>query len=302
MLDFWQFEMLFFWQWVFGGDFIAFWMRVGRWGAVYPVPPLMDSKLFCFLSGLFVSTGFPAFGLYNLVAVSVDIDEAAGAIELTWDLNEADASEVRLLRREQGQTGSESWTTLATFPRAVTAWMDSNVVAGTIYEYGLYLPAEEEVEATAIYLNARYQVPLQDERVIVLLVVDEALASSLAKDIQRFEMDLVGDGWTVERLDFARKGTGDAAGLRAAIQSREAGNPFTSIILLGNLPVVESGAIRPDEHERYWQATDLFYADLDGVWEDTLARWGAVFSRRRSLRPCPRARSERRDRSGDWAY
>ena len=210
----------------------------------------------------------PASAVDQLIELEVTVDEDAGQTHFSWNRRDASDTAMEISRRVEGQTSALTWNLQATVPRTTTTWSDLNVSSGVIYEYKFYVPANDP---TAVYASCGFQVPWIEDRGNVLLVVDETLALPLASELQRYEMDLTGDGWSVLRLNSSRHGTGTPESLRAAIQSIHSATPLSSIILFGKLPIVMSGSIRPDQHEPYRQATDLFYADIDGVWTDTLS-------------------------------
>lgn len=217
-------------------------------------------------------SNFQLFALYNLIELEISVDEQAEKITFNWNREDVDGPAIEISRRVEGERTGLTWVPQATLPRSTTTWTDFSVTPGIVYEYQFFIPADENfLYPTAAYASCGIEAPLVDERGKVLLVLDSSIANSLTQELQRFEMDLVGDGWTVERLNFGREGTATPESLRSEIQVRHAASPIASIILFGHLPVVTSGLIRPDEHELYRQPTDLFYADVDGVWSDVLS-------------------------------
>ncbi|MFM2242473.1 MAG: hypothetical protein RLZ97_1328 [Verrucomicrobiota bacterium] len=234
-----------------------------------PPPPLRFRAWLLFLL-LIVSQ--EAMGVRHLIKLDLDVNEATGEVGFGIEREDELGPAMEVHRRIEGSVGAASWQWRATLPRTTTTWTDGGLVPGVIYEYRFFVPADQDFpNPTAAYVSCAIRAPLVDAQGKVLLVVDNTVASALSVELGRFIMDLRGDGWTVERLDFGRHGSATPEALRAAIQSRHATSPLSSIILFGHLPVVLSGLIRPDEHEFYRQATDLFYADVDGVWQDTLS-------------------------------
>lgn len=231
-----------------------------------------NAQRFYSLILIWASLSAHSFALHNLIEVDLLIDEATPSFQFSWTRDDSNGPDMEISRRQQGQLGASTWTPLTTLPRTTTTWTDSTINSGVTYEYRFFIPTDDDfLHPTAAYVSCGIEVPLVDSRGTVLLVVDNTLTSSLEKEIQRFEMDLVGDGWTIQRLEFGRNGNATPEALRTAIQTQNTITPLSCIVLLGNLPIVTSGLIRPDEHNLYRQATDLFYADLDGVWEDSLA-------------------------------
>ena len=232
----------------------------------------MFQTRFLVVLALWIFSCCPVYSLFNLIELDISVDEQQEEISFSWDRNEDAGSAIEISRRVEGELTGLSWIPQATLPRSTTTWTDSSITPGVVYEYRFFVPVDEDFpNPTAAYVSCGIRAPLVDTRGKVLLVVDETIASALGQELQRFEMDLAGDGWTVERLNFGRDETATPEDLRAEIQARYAASPLASILLFGHLPVVTSGLIRPDEHFLYQQPTDLFYADIDGVWTDTLA-------------------------------
>lgn len=193
-------------------------------------------------------------------------------VTFTWD-SQADWATIEIARREMGTRGTASpWDVRATISHPNITFTDT-VEPGVVHEYRLrrpyneaYSPYREVSSFVAVALDA----PLVDDRGGVLLVVDNTLAEKLATELAQLEMDLAGDGWTVERLDFSRHGSAQPSDLRAAVSNAWAasnGN-LKSLYLFGHLPVVKSGFINPDGHGSRPHAADGYYADADGEWTD----------------------------------
>ncbi len=224
----------------------------------------------------------PAFSavVEKSLRVEGQIAPDGSSVTLQWWQDEPKGPDpVTVSRRHLGQEGAGTWTLLATVPG--DTYTDTTTVPGIAYEYevhrGFRPDPEDPVEEAAGYWTAGVDVPVAADRGIVLLVVDETMAAPLAGSLARLEMDLVGDGWRVVRRDQPRHdglASGRPAALRAWVQAEFAKNPATphALFLLGRVPYVLSGLDAPDEHEPVPHSTDLFYADVDGSWSDTLDR------------------------------
>ena len=210
--------------------------------------------------------------MHNLIELEISVNEQSNQITFDWAREDVAGSDIEISRRIEGELTGLTWNPQVTLPRNVSTWTDSSVVPGIVYEYQFFVRADGDFPyPTAAYASCGIEASLVDTRGRVLLVVDNSIAASLTAELQRFEMDLVGDGWSVDRLNFGRDGTTTPESLRTEIQNQHATSPLASIILFGHLPVVTSGLIQPDGHELYRQPTDLFYADVDGVWSDVLS-------------------------------
>ena len=205
-------------------------------------------------------------------------------MSLEWWQNEPNGPDpVEISRRQLGAVGADTWQILATVPGVTSTFTDNTTEAGVAYEYQVYRAprylAGDAIDEAGGYWATGVEAPLafQNSPGIALLVVAETLTPSLNGELQRLEMDLVGDGWTVVRHDVPRHdnvNSGKAEALRAWVQAEYAKNPTVqhALLLVGRVPYVLSGWDAPDGHDRVPHATDLFYADVDGYWTDTVNR------------------------------
>ena len=111
--------------------------------------------------------------------------------------------------------------------------------------------------------------PAIEYRGTVVLLVDSNYVIDLKTEIDRLEMDLIGDGWRIIRHDISR-GT-SVSDIRDLIIADKTATPeLSTVFLLGHIPVPYSGNINPDAHGDHlgaWPA-DLYYGEIDGSWTD----------------------------------
>lgn len=203
----------------------------------------------------------------------------APRVTFEWDGSIPTGTPLNIQRRLLGQTGSATWQPLAQVANPADSYTDTTVEPGNTYEYRAYISAGGYAASKMITAVATLDAPLEDERGGVILVVDNAVKDELAGDLRRFEMDLVGDGWFVKRIDFDPIGVGTHQDLKAAIKAVCDATPgINSLFLFGNLPFARSGLLAPDGHvpgtaggSYRAHETDTYYADLDGVWTDVTA-------------------------------
>ena len=180
-----------------------------------------------------------------------------------------------IYRRVMGVTGGTStWLPRGsvTYP---TATFTDSIVDGTIYEYKIDRPTlvTPALNEAATFLSVTLDAPIVHNRGTLLLYVDNTFTTSLAGELAQLEMDLAGDGWTVQRSDVARAGvgvSGTAPILKAAIQAAYNADPTNvkAVYLFGRLPYAMSGCSEPDGHAYRPEATDGFYGDMTGTWTD----------------------------------
>ncbi len=183
-------------------------------------------------------------------------------------------------------------------------WVDTNVVPGAIYEYGL---APTGTTAMSYgFLVAGIKGDQTQPKGRVALVVSNDVMINLPAEYAQYKADLIADGWFIHEIpvtrakDYTSNGTGalDANGIptapfpadHIAIRNQiialyqDAGNqypnlPLRNVILLGKVPVVRSGLLDygPDGHGNVSAVgADAYYADMDGVWTDTQSNFQYV--------------------------
>lgn len=209
--------------------------------------------------------------------VYLDTDATVSAspspqVVFSWDAQKTGVS-IQIYRRVMGAADA-TWVLRGTVAFPTTTFTDS-IVEGTVYEYKIRRPyVDASTLEIASYVSVTWNAPLVHDRGRLILVVDQTMASSLSGELTQLEMDLVGDGWTVYRIDFARDGSATPAALRTSIQTAYNLDPTNTkaLYLFGRLPIAKSGMLNPDGHYSRAFATDGFYGDMDGTWTDVQNR------------------------------
>ncbi len=200
------------------------------------------------------------------VQVTASVQASPPQITLNWVADTASsASSYVVFRKAADDT---SWGSGTVLPGNATSFVDDGVVAGAAYEYQIQETAPDHFGYGYIY--AGINAPLTEQRGKILLVVDNTYAANLAFELGRLQQDLVGDGWTVIRLDVSRNDTVEniKAGITGQYWSDSAN--VNTVFLFGHVPVPYSGDIAPDEHSDHrgaWPA-DVYYGNLYGTWTD----------------------------------
>lgn len=197
-------------------------------------------------------------------------------VELQWArATGKKVGRVDIQRRFLGETGNWSWSSIGSTRSFARLYTDDTVKPGIAYEYRISRPSQKQNE-TGYWVTGR-GVAAEESRGVAIVVVDETLAGDLESSLDRFMLDLAGDGWTVVRHETARGIDKDpeanleaARELRSWIKRQYYSDPGTphALILVGHVPIVKSGRSNPDGHRRLPQETDLFYADTNGIWRD----------------------------------
>ncbi|MCP4331522.1 MAG: hypothetical protein GY785_02610 [Gammaproteobacteria bacterium] len=197
-------------------------------------------------------------------------------VEFNWPkASGSKVGRVTIQRRILGQTGNQSWKDHASVRGFARIYQDKDIQPGIAYEYRISRPSKERIETG--YWTTGLKLPAEETRGVALVIVDETIAEALAPRLDRFMLDLTGDGFRVVRHEVPRGNNKDrVANLRAARKIRAwiQGQYNTAhylphaLILIGHVPIVTSGNSRPDGHAPRDAETDLFYADTNAVWRD----------------------------------
>ena len=198
------------------------------------------------------------------VQVSATVSKFPPAVQLTWPAPTVTPSGYRIYRKSETDTSFGS--PIATLGGSTTTWTDSNVAAGTAYEYKL----DTNGSYGTGFIFAGIEVPLIEDRGKVVLLVDDTMAQPLINELSRLQQDLVGDGWTVIRHDISR--TASLPSIKQTVASDYSADPTNvkALFIFGHVPVPYSGDLNPDGHSIHkgaWPA-DTYFANIDGNWSD----------------------------------
>jgi hypothetical protein len=201
------------------------------------------------------------------VQLSARVEAVPPEITLSWPQDTC-LTPIRYTVHRKGLMDA-AWGPGFTLPGTATTYTDYSVGRGVGYEY-------EVVKTTAEYTGYGYiysaiDLPPTEDRGRLLLVVDRTYAAQLAEELARLQQDLVGDGWTVTRLDVGRLDSVPSvkSRIKALYEQDPAGTQ--ALFLFGHVPVPYSGDIVEDghapSHQGAW-ACDGYYGDMDGAWTD----------------------------------
>jgi hypothetical protein len=201
------------------------------------------------------------------VQVSATVQSSPPRIILSWpqDVLGPPANYV-VYRKAPSAT---AWGTGTTLSGATTTYVDSTVSVGTPYEYQIIKNANGYTGSG--YIVSGINVPLNDNRGKLILIVDNTFTSSLANELNLLQQDLVGDGWTIIRHDVPRNDS--VQHVKSIIKADYNADPtlVRTVFLFGHVPVPYSGNIAPDDHIPQHQGAwpcDAYYGDMDGTWTD----------------------------------
>ena len=196
------------------------------------------------------------------VQLSASVRSSPPQITLSWPQDPYGVDSYTVYRKSRD---ASVWGRVAVLAGSATTYVDNNVAAGSSYEYQLVKDARLSYTGYG-YIYAGIEAPLVDYRGKVILVVDSSHATALANELYRLQQDLVGDGWTVARIDVGR---GDSPpGVRSAIQSIYRSDPaqVKAVFLFGHIPIFRCGNLDVDEHTPRPLPADVFYGEMDAIW------------------------------------
>jgi PKD repeat protein len=195
---------------------------------------------------------------------------------------------VGIYRREVG-TRDYTFVGSVTDP-AQLSFTDTTITPGTLYEY---LGLQYELENVSWYFPVPYSyngrtasgvdVPLNDSPGTLLLLVDETVAPAISGALEVYRRNLIGAGWKPIVVQVARDTnspgtfgppalTSDPRPTKQIITNTLTANPdLKGVVLIGHVTMPFTGNESPDLHGQRAMASDAYYADINEVWQDTVA-------------------------------
>lgn len=232
--------------------------------------------LFCFCCNV-ASSGEIPYRAVRLTATTVSTPRPA--IHLRWN---ADSTAQRYIisRKSPNATG---WDGLAAIEKD-TIYTDTTIEITKEYEYQIVKAGVRGglEYSTAGYCSAGAEIPFEEVRGTVALVIDSVMIAAVPEEISTLEQDLQADGWHVRQIVVGRAETFDGKKVRAVKREiqrlYDEDRQLRAVILLGRIPVPYSGKFVVDDHDEHlgaWPA-DCYYADvspapLDERWSDLFA-------------------------------
>ena len=223
---------------------------------------LILAGLFCF--NLHAQINSALNELVINVTASTQINPPA--ITLHWSKSTATGTTYRIDRKIQG---INRWSLITNTALTDSTHTDTNVREGQVYEYRV---TKVNVTTTVSwgYTSAGIHVlPYMINRGLIL-VLDTSITNSIPTKIQRYKDDLQADGYFITEIQVDRNDAVADVKLKIKAAYEAATFNYQTTIILGNVPVPYSGNLNPDahpDHKGAW-STDLFYADINGLWTD----------------------------------
>lgn len=199
----------------------------------------------------------------SAVRMGATVTSTPRAITLNW-VPESGSTGYSVFRKVPG---AAAWgSAVVTLPGTATTWTDANVSVGAAYDYKVVRSGRGTATG---YVRSGIEVPAEEDRGTLVLLVESGLAVQLSLEIEALEQELLSDGWWVIRHDVDAEA--EPSAVRAQLIADRAADPdVRAVYIVGHVPVPYSGNINPDghvEHRGAW-ACDAYYGDLDGTWTD----------------------------------
>ena len=205
-----------------------------------------------------------SYSVANAVQLAAAVQSTPARITISWEPYPS-ATGYQIFRKLKGDQG---WgNSLASLGGSTNQYVDNNVSAGIYYEYKVVRTAGGTATG---YIASGIDVPFVEDRGVMILLVDNNVAGTLATELQQLETDLNNDGWGVIRHDVANNMAVSA--VRALVQADYNAAPtrVKAVYIIGHVPVPYSGNLNPDghsEHKGAWPC-DGYYGELNGTWTD----------------------------------
>ncbi len=180
------------------------------------------------------------------------------------------------------KTETGSWTSVGTPAASSTSWTDTNVTAGTYYEYKVQMVTGGSEGTVYGYIASGIKVPQESYRGRLVLVVDNTKANGLngsaptsgplATQVSQLINELTGDKWIVSPVYVSQSAT--PATVRALIKGyydtdAGDGNSNTNtkaVYIFGHVPVAGIGNLNPDGHGGRGISSDVIYSEMTSTW------------------------------------
>jgi hypothetical protein len=145
----------------------------------------------------------------------------------------------------------------------VTRWMDGEgrrPISYQEWKANVGRPGSFEIDHMGVMSPAKGS----DDEGLFCVVVASDIFNGIQTSLDQYVLDVAADGFTVSVHSIAG---GQPENLRTFLQGKYA-EGMVGAVLIGDLPVpwYESDCWDPVEHEEF--PCDLYYMDMDGVWED----------------------------------
>lgn len=205
------------------------------------------------------------------LTVEIDSSFSPAKLKLSWKYYD-DALRYKLLKKDKDSI--EFGYPFKVINTKTDTLITELLTEGKQFDYGIEKFGEEY--SSYGYISIGYNIPAVHYRGKILLLIDETIYNDILPEINQYQKDLIGDGWLPVIVQVPRAEEFDYQKVQIVknLIKKEYYKPdsLVSAVLIGRVPVPYSGHFAIDGHEDHIGAwpSDVYYADIDGNWTDTI--------------------------------
>lgn len=208
----------------------------------------------------------PSQNVSLLISASASVSPLK--ITLNW-YTYVSSSSYTVYRKLKSDT---SWTQLTTLSSTFSQYIDSSIALNTYYEYKVQ---RSSGSGTAYgYVASGVNVSEVEYRGKMFLIVDNYFINSsnpITSELAQLQLDLIGDGWVIIRLDVSRTSTSSSIRdqIKAIYDASPSNDKPKMVFILGHIIPYVSAIISPDGHD-YTNIggfpCDAFFGEMTSTW------------------------------------
>lgn len=195
--------------------------------------------------------------------------ESSNSALISWN-HDSLANSYLIFRKELNDT---IWSFRGSKFDKTNYFLDGDVQKEKVYEYKI-IKINKDNKGYG-YICTGYNVPSKEYRGKLLLLIDRTVEPFLKYELDRFKMDLIGDGWIVQQYLVPRSEEFDPIKVRSIkniidYEYHSYPSDLKAVILFGRIAVPYSGNYAFDGHFNHigaWPA-DVYYGVINGQWSD----------------------------------
>lgn len=203
------------------------------------------------------------------IQIRTEIDYSNRKITLNWD---KDSNTYNYFIYKKKVTDSIFGDYIAKLQPNQTTFID------TLYDFEIEYKIEKDANKYFAYgyIVTGLNIDIDKYNGRCLILVDSTIYTQISQELDIYKNDLIADNYNVlifpvpRAEKFYKNKVKLVKDLVKQIYSLY--NDLTTLILIGRVPVPYSGDFAIDGHDDHYGAwpTDAYYADIDGMWTDTL--------------------------------
>jgi len=204
------------------------------------------------------------------INIRTNLDTLNRRVTFNWD---ADTNTYNFFIYKKKSSDSLFGEYFAKLPKDQLNWSDT-LLENSEIEYKIEKDAN--LYYSYGYIIAGLNIEEKDYFGSCLILVDSTIYPNILDELNKFTNDIRSDGWRVIIKQAPRAESFDTAKVQLTkgiiLDTYKEIDDLSALILIGRIPVPYSGNSSIDGHEDHYGAwpTDVYYAELNGKWTDTL--------------------------------